>query len=368
MLNSGDQMASLENPPEEVASAVSALYDQAGLSDTPVEARGMFGQDAVALVLESFRTDDHAALCAARGVSLEELAALRTSFIAGGAERIQTLGGSERWCQVNVSLDGLGLQWWLLMSGTLEAFVNDLRSAGAISEFHFVHKPPGLRLRFRTVEAAALATLDARLRELQARREISAWSRTLYDAEVYQFGGTAGLDVVHRFFTIETAAVMAYRRLSLQQRVAFDEIETSLLLLDALHRQATDDEYEVWDVWCKMELAGRQPQLPAEERAPAASRARTAARPILDLLRDPALAQARMTPEERAIHDRYCQSLPPVTNQLRAVASAGALCCPLREILPFVTIFHWNRMRFTIEQQRAISFLMSSALSPKSSS
>ena len=172
-----------------------------------------------------------------------------------------------------------------------------------------------------------------------------------YDPEVYQFGGEEGLDAAHEFFTIESAAVLEYHRLVVGAEARLEPEIFSLLLLDSLLGQVTDDAFELWDTWCKMELTGRRFQPDANERDRLRDSLDAACTTLRPLLAEPVRVAEAASQAERDLLQRYRSRLPPVINHLRCLAATGTLLWGLREILPFWVIFHWNRMRFLFEDR-----------------
>ena len=319
----------------------------------------------VNLILESFRSDDLATLCQDGGITLEELASLRTAFIESGTARLQELLHPCRWLQVNLALDTMSAQWIAFMTGDFQDYVRSWVEQGQVEQIFFMHKPPGIRLRFLGVHDQFLPELSKQLDRLVRQGTITNGSRTVYDAEIYQFGGETGLQIAHTFFTLESLAVLAYHRLHLQQRTIFPPIEFSLVLLDSFLRKVTEDEWELWDVWCKMALTGRLPGPVYDETAVDSTQLATVREAFLPLLRDSTVTLACVSAAERTILAHYREKLPPIVTRLLEARDSGALLWGLREILPFWIIFHWNRMGFDLDRQRLLTLVMTRILDPK---
>jgi thiopeptide-type bacteriocin biosynthesis protein len=228
-------------------------------------------------------------------------------------------------------------------------------------------KPPGARIRFLGERTDLIPALDRLFAALCEDQAISSWSRGLYDAETYQFGGEEGLGAAHSFFTVESLAVLSFWRLAMAGKATIGPSEFSLTLLDLFLRQVVGDEWELWDLWHKMELTGRDLRVAGAARERAIDEAWKRGKPLLDLLRlnDPELTW--LPGPERDCLLQYRIKLPSLSARLRQLHSDGALLFPMREILPFWVIFHFNRMCFPADEQRFLSFLMSTVLSPKPS-
>jgi thiopeptide-type bacteriocin biosynthesis protein len=319
-------------------------------------------RDTLDLVLRSLRVDDLSSLCQGQPMAMAELAALRDAFVDAGVARMRELCLSRCWLQVSVQFDPLGLQWCLFATGALQDRVRCWIEHGALEQFSFVHKPPGARLRFLGEQARLLPALSEALDELVRCGDFSAWSHGLYDPEPYLFGGETGLAIAHRFFTAESLAVLAFHRLRLRGEASLGMIRFSLLLIDLLLREIVADKWERWDVWCKMKLAGRA--LSDRETAQALECSRPARQELAEFLDDPVRTRQRLSDRERRIVDEYCAALPAVAAEIGRALEHAALLWPLREILPFWIVFHWNRMTFDLDVQRQMAFLMTAVSSP----
>lgn len=319
----------------------------------------------LALVLESLRTDDLTRLCRGHSIAPDELAALRDAFISAGAAGLQERRESRAWCQISVHLDSLGLQWYLFVLGDFQDRARHWIEQGIVDQFYFVHKPPGARVRFLGDRAALLPELSSAFDQLARDGQIGAWSRGLYDTEPYQFGGQTGIGIAHRFFTVESLAVLAFHRQRLRGDASLDPFVFSLLLIDLLLREVTGDAWERWDVWCRMESTGRALRLSDEAQAAAIERSRVARQAIGDVIGDPERAIRGLSSGERRIVDEYRRALPAIASELNHAHDHGQLLWGVRTILPFWIVFHWNRMAFDLHEQRWLTFLMTTLLSPR---
>jgi thiopeptide-type bacteriocin biosynthesis protein len=313
-------------------------------------------RDTLDLVLLSLGVDDLSVLCQGRAISPEELARLREAFIEAGVARVQEISLSRCWLQAGLQFDPFGLQWSLFVSGDLQDRVRRWMAQGIVEQFSFVHKPPGVRLRLLGERVRLLPVLAEMLDGYVHNGELTAWSRGLYDAEPYQFGGEAGLAIAHRFFTTESLAVLAYHRLRLRGEASLDMVSFSLLLIDLLLREVVAEKWERWDVWRKMSLAGR-----AFADAQATQRQQPAGEQLVQFLEQP---DRCLSEGERRIVEEYRAALPAIASDLTKANDTAALLWPMREILPFWIVFHWNRMAFDLDEQRLMTFLMDTVLSP----
>jgi thiopeptide-type bacteriocin biosynthesis protein len=319
----------------------------------------------VKLLLDSFRAKDLNKWCQDQGVEPAELASLRTSFIAGGTSRVHEILERRPWLQINITMNTLGHQWLLFIKGNFQDRIRSWVGKRAVDSFFFVHKPPGIRLRFIGISRRILPALEAHLQRMIKKGEIDGWSRGCYDAEVYQFGGEIGLDITHDFFTVESLAVLDYLRLRFTHSVVLEPGEFSLYLVNAFLRRVTQDEWELWDVWCRLELTGRirkhSPNV-SEADIPKADALRHAFLPVLS---DDEHTLQIVSKRERVILDNYHKRLPRIAERLQRASETGTLLWGIRDILPFWIIFHWNRMGFDLAKQERLAFLMARILNPK---
>jgi thiopeptide-type bacteriocin biosynthesis protein len=253
--------------------------------------------------------------------------------------------------------------WWIQVESTLaddvggralldSDFIERVEAALAekrIGAFAFMHKPPGIRLRFSTADSGFGAEVERWLP--------GSWTRGVYEPELHQFGGAVGTALAHRFFTLESLAVLRHKR-RVARDAALSPYIFSLLTLHAIFRAAVEDIWEEWDLWCWHTLTGR---LRPEDLTAAADLVslRSELLPILDQPR------THMTDEEGQEWVRYEESARSIGSSVAEASRTGRLLWPLRQILPFWSIFHWNRMAFDAICQQRLAMLMVATLSPK---
>jgi thiopeptide-type bacteriocin biosynthesis protein len=311
------------------------------------------------LVLESLGGRDVRARCRALCISPAALVAAQSTFIAAGVEGLREAERAIQRIQLDVELDPLGHTWRRLVLGS---FPDELRAwlvRRPEARFFFMHKPPGLRLRFLFPDEALMRQLDALPAILDART-----ARVPYDPEHYLFGGPAAIDLTHRFFSLDSMAVLAYHRLWLEGRAGLGRADFSLVLLDQALRLLTGDAWELWDAWCKLEWTGRLPEPGSpvwRALAPPVS-AQSAARALLEA---GGSRRAGASDAEEAVIASFTEGIPALAEAAAQAQRSGALRCGLREVLPFWIVFHWNRMAFPEDQQKRLALLMSHALSPR---
>jgi|CXWL01.1.fsa_nt_gi thiopeptide-type bacteriocin biosynthesis protein len=308
-------------------------------------------------VVSSFGVKDWVSWCRENGIAVDQLSEHRTRFLAAGFAALQGTATDERWIQIEASLTDDPNCSRLLNSGFV-AQVESFLLTGKARCFSFLQKPPGLRLRFLTCDP-------------EFRNEIGQWFTPIapgpwtfgcYEPELHQFGGMVGLALAHEYFTVESLAVLKYRDCMLRGQQKIPAHEFSLLVLHALFSSVTEDEWEEWDIWCGQLLTGR---LDATDLLAPPNGVEALRDELFPLLRNAQFARGRMSDEEAEIWDFYESSVHKLAIGVRYAAHAGEMLWPMRQILPFWAIFHWNRMGFDFRLQKRMAALMFAILSPK---
>lgn len=295
---------------------------------------------------------------------LGELARIRDLFLAAGNAEVRRATASESWLQVGLAFADEAQE--RRFRADLVDPVGQWLADGRLSDFFFMSKPPGMRLRFATSPGVDLEPDVVALLE-RARRsgDLERVEFGLYDQETHQFGGAAGIRIFHRFSTADCLAVLRFDALEAAGRASVDRSVLSLLAVTDLVSRVADDTWEQWDVWCEMRATGRLVE-PDSDVATALREDLEQNRPLLEavLERRPELV-AELTDEERALVDAYAAVNQATADALREAARARTLAAPPRKILPFFVIFHWNRMGLEIDDQLALTFFLYELLNPR---
>ncbi|HEY4002699.1 MAG TPA: thiopeptide-type bacteriocin biosynthesis protein [Candidatus Xenobia bacterium] len=238
-----------------------------------------------------------------------------------------------KWVQANVSLSRPfnAVPLWEALLPRLDAW--------RPRHWFFMRKAPALRLRFegRGLDDKVRGFLD----DMVAAGTVVAWQPAAYEPETHLFGGREGMEVAHRHFTVD-AATAARLELASEDFAAW-----SAAMLHDLFRRATGDLWEVWEVWKNLErLRNPAPDVDAEA-------VETARRIVVGEGPQGALADAYRTANQGA------------ADGLRELADAGRLNAGVRALLPFYTVFHWNRFRLHVPQQTRMMAAMQAVLNPR---
>jgi len=260
------------------------------------------------------------------------------------------------------------LQWRLetkdpraLLMGRIGEALQALEAEGLILGFWFLVKSDGgQHLRLRVLPATGVpeeqvgARLEQAIAEGQQAQELSRAYRTVYEPELYLFGGPRGLEFIHTLFMLDS-------RLALEaggnpKRTA-DRL--SQIWLECMLRHAGLDAFERWDVWKKVCLL--RPGDPPAQMVPLIQKMR----PALQQLNEAGTADLVRHIEEALPGGKHlCARLAEWGTSLQAAQRYGELTRPLREWLATGIVFHWNRMMYQPLEQLFLSRLWEEATRP----
>ncbi|MFL4492544.1 thiopeptide-type bacteriocin biosynthesis protein [Streptomyces sp. VTCC 41912] len=283
-----------------------------------------------------------------------ELPAARTAFLAAGLAAVRQRTAGTSWVQFNLAPapDGhLPAYDWL---GTVARELLDTHRA---RNFFFMHKEPGLRVRFEAPDGER-EPLRAELAQHFAER--GGWrqppSGVVYEPEQYLFGGRASMPYVHRLFTHDSLAWLdhharhpcpegeatAWRRSLFMLR----EVFAGLGVVGWEHRG-------VWDV--VREDTGRRLTTAARDgHGPGGGAAwRRAAEGIREFWTRPGERMLASFPEEqRASLAEGAVALGEAARRWRTgYFESGAATTGPRRAAAYAVVFHWNRARMSFARQ-----------------
>ena len=143
-----------------------------------------------------------------------ELIGVRDSFLSAGIAALRKMSSGLVWLQYGLVL---GPERRAELYAKLDGIACELLAEKDISEFFFMHKPPGMRVRFETAgphRSRLEAVLQNRLRALSREGLIEQWHPAVYEPEAYLFGGPVSMRSVHRLFTADSLAWLGYHKLA----------------------------------------------------------------------------------------------------------------------------------------------------------
>lgn len=226
-------------------------------------------------------------------------------------------------------------------------------TAGLVASWFFIRKAPCWRLRFlpshdRT-EQDATTFIHQRLATLQGAGRIARWVETIYEPEVYAFGGTAAMNVAHHLFHQDSRHVLAYlasdRAATTSQ--SDKQRELSILLCMTLMRGAGQDWYEQGDIWAR--VTENRP-LPSGTPVGRLRGIESGLRRLMTVDAGPASTLVSQDGPLTYLAD-WAAAFDSAGTALSELARDGVLCRGVRAVLTHHVIFHWNRIGLPYETQ-----------------
>ncbi|GAB2761488.1 hypothetical protein GCM10027174_42580 [Salinifilum aidingensis] len=270
-------------------------------------------------------------------------AAAREAFLAAGISALQGLSGSGRWIQLNL---GVRADTWPQAYSFLAETARTALERSEARNFFFMHKPPGLRVRFQLPDGARRAP-RALTEPFRQRTDVfTDVRRSVYEPESYLFGGPWSMPLVHDSFTVDSLAWLDQHVRSARSADAAPNWAVSLALVRSLVDGLGIAGWEHRGVWDAVRRDGGRwltAGLPEERRARLGEGIRAqwdlGERALESLPGGEDLAQHRAALAGTAQRWRreYFERDHAETGPRRAAA--------------FWTIFHWNRARIPMSRQ-----------------
>jgi thiopeptide-type bacteriocin biosynthesis protein len=284
----------------------------------------------------------------AASMPVDIFVAFEASFIAAGLAEIRKTMQAQIWTQVNLTLAPREQCYETLVCGPLTTTVKSWLAVGFIKDFFFMHKLPGLRLRFRSEQSSIISAVIQLMDQLIDNNTAMNYTFGTYEPEQYLFGGPVGMDFAHSFFTADSLLVLDHFKRCVTGDALLPSPLVSLIMLDRMLVILTGDPWEAWDVWMKVyNLRGG---------IEATSSSLDNAGNILDLAgyAVPISVAEILVPGLGAFEDR----IVAISQRMQQALITGQLMYGIRQILPFWVAFHWNRMGFGLEMQQHLAALM----------
>jgi thiopeptide-type bacteriocin biosynthesis protein len=316
------------------------------------------------LVLEGLRHPRLGAARAARvGLSAAQLAALTDRFVDAGVKALAESSPFPAWLQLGVSFvpsrgERAALAAQATFGEALRRAVLRWRARGLVRRFFFMGKPPGMRLRFETSPATPLADMRQLVSSWLLRQPaVARLEPSIYLAESFQFGGALGVDVAHDYHTADSLLALQATYREQRGTISASTEILSLLIVCDLVRRMTDDSWEAWDLWKRMAITGRRPNV----RRETAQRMVETVRPFV--VQPDAVFRRLVAVDRRLVAAAY-EANERAATAMRRLAAQGQLLFHVREIIPFWVVFHWNRWR--VARQVELTVGIEGSLDPRS--
>jgi thiopeptide-type bacteriocin biosynthesis protein len=259
------------------------------------------------------------------------------------------------WHQTNVTLASGPDAYPRFLGTGISDRLDEWLDCGAVRYCFFMHKRPGLRLRIAAADVVIRTELEEMMSRAQAEGAIDRFAVGLYEPETRLLGGPALIELAHEYFSADAMAVWSYFSASLRAPVA-PAITFSIALIGRLVT-ALFDRFEAWDVWAsaaELRGAGDVPGADVVDALRTAHSEEGSAEQLVNLGL-PSLAASRFT---RRLDGLVAAALHQV--------EIGAIEAGLRSVVPFWILFHWNRLGFDVETQRALGGGMAELMRPLS--
>ncbi|MGW1989446.1 thiopeptide-type bacteriocin biosynthesis protein [Embleya sp. NPDC001921] len=279
-----------------------------------------------------------------------EYAGARRAFLAGGLAALERAAAREahriRWVQVGVT-PAPGPMGRLY--ARLEEVACELLATGAATDFFYLHKPPGLRIRFAVHGDADAAeqlreTVYGRADVWLREHVVADWAPGGYEPEAHLFGGPVSMASVHRLFTADS---LAWSGFLAQDAPVLPAWTFSLILLRDVFDGVGVQGWEDRDVWDRIRRdTGRE--LPTELPAAwpdTAARIRAHWRAIGEL------REALPEPSRQTAARHRAEVLAEGERWTRAYFATGQAQVGPRQAVAYYTVFHWNRGRLALPTQ-----------------
>jgi thiopeptide-type bacteriocin biosynthesis protein len=288
----------------------------------------------------------------------DELRRARDRFVRAGAEALEAQPASDAWLQVGIRPPEDPALRSELYRRTAD-LARSLLSERAVDNFFFMHKPPGMRLRFGR-EASGPRGLDEAVYEEVARWRtdglIDGIEPGVYEPESQLFGGPASMKYVHALFTVDSLVWLDYHARPIPSAEEEDSDVAwlvSLAILPAVFEGLDITGWEDIGVWEHIrEHAGRHLGQDATSLPGYAEIAKSVR--AIWLRRDLLLEQ--LHPDLRSLVTGHYATLRIAASQWRSgYFSTGSASIGPRAAAAFYVVFHWNRAALSAVQQALLT-------------
>ncbi|WP_019971813.1 thiopeptide-type bacteriocin biosynthesis protein [Mycobacterium sp. 141] len=260
---------------------------------------------------------------------------------------------SRRWVQIGIrpAADQVSLR---RVYSSVSGLAENLLLSGAARNFFYMHKPPGIRLRFEASDDASINTvrlgIDDVMQRMKRDRLIVNIQSGVYEPETYLFGGSASMDHVHGLFTIDSLFWLRHHA-EIPQEIS-RSLPVWLISLELLHGVFDGlgiDGWEATGVWdCLRTEAGRC--ISGEVKA--LSDFTEVAGALSAQWWDRANLLDTADPESAELITRHREALRVGARRWKEAyfATTSTELGP-RQAAAYYVIFHWNRAGMTPEKQ-----------------
>ncbi|MGI5351768.1 thiopeptide-type bacteriocin biosynthesis protein [Streptomyces sp. CA-250714] len=273
--------------------------------------------------------------------------------VAAGLAAARDTRADPPWTQVNLAVEREE-RARAHFCAELGVVAREFLGADRARNFFFMHKEPGMRVRFQASGADDVEPLRA---ALLRRLDRCQGARTrpvsvVYEPEQYLFGGPASMAYVHDLFTLDSFAWLDHHAQHGGSEGQLTAWRHSLLLLRELFAGLGIVGWEHRGVWHAVSReAGRGLRGAAAGVDPEARR--QAAAGIVAYWRASREEALRAFPEKRRpALTRHAEAVRQAATRWRkGYFEAGQATVGPRTAAAYFTVFHWNRGRLSLARQ-----------------
>jgi thiopeptide-type bacteriocin biosynthesis protein len=292
----------------------------------------------------SLRRDDAAADAA--------LTRARDLLLAGGLPAVRSMSTATRWIQFGLRVAARTGDIY----AELAQLADDARKNLGARNVFFMHKPPGVRIRFEVAgprSHEAEHDLTSRVDALVRTGIATAASRGVYEPEAYLFGGPVSMESVHRLFTADSAAWLGYHRLRALDVSPGPAWAFSLALLHRLFLAMGVVGWEDRDVWDRVRRQTGRTLSPPQRAVDGYGQVADIVRRAWD---DDRILCKQLSGESASLVDAF--GLTATADAARwhdEYFSTSAAYIGPREATAYYIVYHWNRGGLSDVRQAAIT-------------
>ena len=274
-------------------------------------------------------------------------------FLAGGLAALRNTGQSAAWVQLNLR-PAPGAEARQFLYGQLVATAREFLGSERARNFFFMHKQPGIRVRFEASTGEAEPLRSVLLRRF-ARGEGLCEEPVcvVYEPEHYLFGGHTSMAYVHDLFTLDSLAWLDHHLHHPGKQGQLTGWRHSLLMLREVFTGLGIDGWEHRGVWEAIRTqAGRGVRPAALVDTDPATRQR-AAQGIVERWRTTREDALKDFPPARGrVLARHAEAVLLAADRWRTgYFEAGEATVGPRVAAAYFTVFHWNRGLVSLARQ-----------------
>lgn len=292
------------------------------------------------------------------GIDPIELSHSRANFIQSGLDALLLEQENDKWLQINI--DSRGVQQNIHLYNVINELFKELTAQGYIKNAFFMHKSPGMRVRFQMVDESTKKMVARQLQEKVHQWQLEERVDTLYfsqyEPEATLFGGSQSIAFVHQLFSIDSEFWLQFHA-GHYEISAGRNLELSLYILRNVFLSLEIVDWEDLEVWRKVRSrAGRilnNPSLLDQEIL------NSVQSEIVQLWANPLGLLEGYPQALREDLGQVCDKLGKVCHcWLKSYFHTTQAKLGVRAAAAAYVIFFWNRAGIPIEQQMIVTHVL----------